>query len=167
MINDFVVRGTNGLKTTHMCHDAIFCEKRHNLSQYSFFEIYGNNRYRTFSATSVKKVKYINILRKNQFSIENQSWNIYVSKTISRFLLAKKSLWSQKHPVSRSFRLGVKGGLWVYIRIFGKKRVFCRIGARFQKKLSQRVLNIFCWFLVQVKAGNPYFRNQKFFTPLY
>ena len=39
MINDFVVRGTNGLKTTHMCHDAIFCEKRHNLSQYSFFEI--------------------------------------------------------------------------------------------------------------------------------
>ena len=36
---------------------------------------------------------------------------------------------------------------------------------RFWTNLSQRVLKIFCSFLMQMKAENPYFPNQKFFTP--
>ena len=34
-------------------------------------------------------------------------------------------------------------------------------------ELSQRVLEMFCWFLVQMKAEDQYFSNQKFFTPLF
>ena len=59
-----------------------------------------------------------------------------------------------------------KGGQRLKADLATKRRFVANL-SKFQSKLSERLLKIKHWFLVQIKAENHIFQTQKFFTPLF
>ena len=109
---------------------------------------------------------------------KHRSW-IFESQYVSRVFSLVKFVWLCTQKCSRICCLQTSG-LQIaatksqtnlkaapgFYWILATKRHFVANSTRTWISLSLRVLEIFTWFLVQMKAENPYFSNSKVFYPL-